>query len=288
MVSGVKCGICAAVFHPSCAKNSAYVKISDDIVKCCEKTYENQMDDEFEDALDFDELPKHFKYILRQKDIIIAELREKNEILKDQVKLYKTFSRLQLDDLEGDKQQVEKNKLDDKQCTPQNQVHAKNPNKQRTADQMPKMTNPNHTTKQKQIKQINTPDIRNADTDNSRKESEWNEVRIRQRKSSQRVPQVVGTNTQFPSIKVAPKKAFIYVSRLAPGTSAAEVCGLLKSKFPETTCQELDSKHPEFYTSFKVTVDLHNFNSALDANNWPSGCYVTRYFHRATTRQTPS
>lgn len=89
---------------------------------------------------------------------------------------------------------------------------------------------------------------------------------------------IIGNNSK--SLKTAPKLAFLYVSRLDPVTVADDLAGVLKPKLPEVTCEKIESKYPQHYSSFKVKIYLHNFETAMDASIWPAGCYVSRFFHR--------
>lgn len=82
-----------------------------------------------------------------------------------------------------------------------------------------------------------------------------------------------------PKIKVAPRKCFLYVSRLDKDTESKSLVDLLRRDFPEVKCDPLASKYPEHYSSFKVTLDLHNFEKAMNPELWPNGAYVTRFFH---------
>ena len=88
------------------------------------------------------------------------------------------------------------------------------------------------------------------------------------------------------NIEVAPKKAFIYVSRLKPGTKKQILSAYIKSHFPEAEVEELSSKFPEHYSSFKITVNLMNFEAATNTDLWPSGAYVSRFFHPRHQKNT--
>ncbi|CAH0553616.1 unnamed protein product [Brassicogethes aeneus] len=58
------------------------------------------------------------------------------------------------------------------------------------------------------------------------------------------------------ALKVVPKKSFVYVSRLEPNTQCEDIITYLNSKFPEITCESVESKFPQHYASFKITVYL--------------------------------
>ncbi|KAJ3655536.1 hypothetical protein Zmor_014662 [Zophobas morio] len=93
---------------------------------------------------------------------------------------------------------------------------------------------------------------------------------------------VIGTSQSDQSnmLKAAPKKALLYVSRLRPGTTEDQILNFLKNDFPEVKVQPLVAKYPEYYSSFKIIVDLVNKEKAMDGNRWPQGTYISRFFHR--------
>lgn len=95
-VNGLKCQSCDNVFHPSCAKWSNYVQfISDEVIVCCaEKIDVSQEQDEVispEDKVN----NRLLNYVLEQKDIIINELRNEINLLKDKIKLMEEIDYLQ-------------------------------------------------------------------------------------------------------------------------------------------------------------------------------------------------
>ncbi|KAJ4433587.1 hypothetical protein ANN_15897 [Periplaneta americana] len=94
MVNGVKCMDCESYFHNSCASFITNIKILDaNTVKCCDVEEDNDYDEVFPNMLKgiTDNEGKIdiniFKYIIRQKDCIIAELREKVKLLTQHVEL---------------------------------------------------------------------------------------------------------------------------------------------------------------------------------------------------------
>ena len=60
----------------------------------------------------------------------------------------------------------------------------------------------------------------------------------------------------------------------------------VKSYFPEAVCEAVNSKHPETYSSFKVTIDFNNLDGAMIADILPYGAFVNRFFQKRTTRET--
>ncbi|CAG9822300.1 unnamed protein product [Phaedon cochleariae] len=101
VVNGVKCNNCENYFHTSCAKNCGFVKsISNDLITCCEPSTQsvsnNECDNDqaFFDAIENLSPEKKvdisiFSYVIKQKDLIIDELRQKIKMLNDQIDLFK-------------------------------------------------------------------------------------------------------------------------------------------------------------------------------------------------------
>ena len=115
-------------------------------------------------------------------------------------------------------------------------------------------------------------------------ESDWKTVTRRKRNTLQ----IVGNRpTTDGTLRSAPKKAFLHVSRLHPDTTAEHLEEFLKQTFPEVTIEATTSKFPQYYTSFKVTIDLPHLETALNDNIWPYGTYVTRFFHRKSVTRDP-
>lgn len=122
-------------------------------------------------------------------------------------------------------------------------------------------------------------EICNTDTGNAPK-NDWVEVRSRRRARENKTTGIVGSIIQSCGIQAAPRKAFLYVSRLKPETTCDELAAYLKSRFPEVTCERAQSKFPDHYSSFKVTINFINLESAMKPDIWPMGTYVGRFFRQ--------
>nr|CAH7762921.1 unnamed protein product [Callosobruchus chinensis] len=72
------------------------------------------------------------------------------------------------------------------------------------------------------------------------------------------------------SVKAAPKKVSLFVSRLQSGTKSEDLVTALRETFPEAVCEEVTPKHPESYASFKVFCEKleqifeENFDSSTN------------------------
>ena len=66
---------------------------------------------------------------------------------------------------------------------------------------------------------------------------------------------IIGNVEKSLNIKAIPNKAFLYVSRLHPSTKQNDVELFLKQVIPEAVCEQVESKFPQYYASFKVMVN---------------------------------
>ncbi|CAH0547204.1 unnamed protein product [Brassicogethes aeneus] len=97
VANGLKCVVCVNQYHLSCAKLSSNVKIVENGIICCKsqsdgKDYDSDM--AFYDAVESTDKcidSQTFLYIIKQKDIIINELRDKVKILNNQIDLLNKF-----------------------------------------------------------------------------------------------------------------------------------------------------------------------------------------------------
>ena len=202
--------------------------------------------------------------------------------MKEQLELYKQIGKLDGKTIinkkhsQADTMDREKDNNVSKKITP----NLKNASKQKSA-----AVSNNNETSQKFVAEKRTK-VPVVQTNTSEDQTTWRTVeRNKGNKKISRQKGIIGKQTEIKSIQVVPKKGFIYVSRLAPQTKAEDICNLLRPMFPEVQCTKLDTKYPDYYSAFKVMVDLFNFNDVMDANIWPVGTYVSRYFHKSNSRK---
>ena len=304
----MKCNNCDNVFHISCAKLYSSGKfINESLFTCCELI--DTDDPAWEDAAaDF---PKEsgtdstatFKYILRQKDELIDELRDKIKLLYTHIELLQKRESADCntskETLDGQGNLTDKKsaglKVKKSKQTNSSQHH---PNKENEPNKSGKGVPP--TSDKPGDKKHN---VRKGSSDVFKPESmehsynienlppqeevggdDWKQVT--RRKSPRQC--VIGNVEKSLNIKAIPKKAFLYVSRLHPSTKQNDVELFLKQVIPEAVCEQLESKFPQYYASFKVMVNLNNFNKAMDPNIWPIGAFVSRFFHPRTAKKTPT
>lgn len=90
------------------------------------------------------------------------------------------------------------------------------------------------------------------------------------------------------SWKAMKRQSFFHVYKIHPDTTVEELTTLLKPIFPEVVCDKLNSMYPNYYASFKVTLDESNLQKAMDPSSWPKGAWVNRFFHKRRAEVTGS
>lgn len=94
---------------------------------------------------------------------------------------------------------------------------------------------------------------------------------------------VRGLNECQAILKSAPKRGYIHVSRLDPSTKADDVYKFSSQICEILQCETITSRHPEIYSSFKLTIPFENMDALLNGNLWPKGVTVRRFFYRNPT-----
>ena len=88
------------------------------------------------------------------------------------------------------------------------------------------------------------------------------------------------TTSSLKAVKPLHKALDIFVTRLHPSTSEEEIAQFVKSQFvdaKEVSCSSLKTRHNS-YASFKISFSGVLFKNCLDAENWPEGVLVKRYY----------
>lgn len=128
-------------------------------------------------------------------------------------------------------------------------------------------------------------------TDKPGNETEWKLVKERRKnrqisKRNRDEGGVLGTSLQPTKLKAVPKTASLHVTRLSTETRDVDVKELLADRFPEVGVEEMQSRFPEVYKSFKVTVNQDNYKMAMLPEIWPVGVRVSRFFHWRAQKKT--
>nr|CAI5820101.1 unnamed protein product [Callosobruchus analis] len=113
--------------------------------------------------------------------------------------------------------------------------------------------------------------------------SSWHLVEGRRRRNRRSL--LVGNGPDDCVVKGVEKRVALHVSRIHPSTALTDMESMVKAKFPEATVESIQSKHPDIYSSFKVTLLHSNFKSALDVSIWPKNTCINRFLQsRKKTR----
>ncbi|KAJ3641337.1 hypothetical protein Zmor_027849 [Zophobas morio] len=279
VVNSVKCQKCAQQFHPSCAKTSGKFCEDGNFV-CCDlhDDLASTPDSDFWDAMDdLSQQPntgidaRIFMYIIRQKDRIIEEQCQQINLLKAQISNLipssgvHTKTSIDMGKTVVDKNDHHVNKTRHKKSTVNNinNVKIHNDNNEISIAAIGKDT---HHTKDQ-----------NNDTD-KREDNDWKTITPKKRKL-QGKKSVVGCSDSSLSIQAIPRMGYVHVYRLCPNTTAEQLQQHLVPKVSVINIEKLNSKHPEIYASFKLTVDLNDVNAAMDPKIWPTGTRINRFFH---------
>lgn len=120
----------------------------------------------------------------------------------------------------------------------------------------------------------------------SSQKGDWHTVDYRKKRSRA----IVGTQDRMESsstlLEGVPRMAVLHVYRLSPNTTVDVLKGYLTPTFPEVLCERIQSRQPERYASFKVSIFERNFKRAMDPQLWPKDCYVQRFFFRKRMEQS--
>lgn len=286
VLNGPKCINCESVFHASCAKKSNYVTMhEDDILECCTSNTDDngdQIDELFLNCIDNTNDDKvlnihTFKYILKQKDIIIYELRERIKFLYEHINILKQCEIT--NDKESDKKVTKQKPLPN---SPRNSsVNSFNTNVARPTI----LSGVSSTEVSKAILEVQTSkkmeDIINLDppvenVNKNKNVNKWDKLNHNKRTFSRKT--IVGENEDIningKQYEVVKKYKSLHVYRLDPKVSAADLEKFLTPNFPEIKCEVLQSKHPELYSSFKVSVFQQNLDQAMNPKTWPKGAHI--------------
>lgn len=99
-------------------------------------------------------------------------------------------------------------------------------------------------------------------------------------RNNMRDPIVGELQTDKAMLKAVPRRTCLHVTRLHPQTTSEDVTESLKEDLPGVVCEQLRSRFPESYASFKVTIDQDDLNKAMTPLLWPKGTFVRRFFQR--------
>lgn len=133
---------------------------------------------------------------------------------------------------------------------------------------------------------IENTDISNSNAANSSTQlcnsdpitvNEGNFTTVR-RKRPARITATRGTATDL-KLKGAIQYGHFYLSGMDVSTTKDDIISYLKSKnFSEVKCENMTSKRPEEYLSFKISVPIQDSENINKSELWPSGARINKYF----------
>ncbi len=109
-------------------------------------------------------------------------------------------------------------------------------------------------------------------------EGDWQSVKQRTRRRTRRFMVGLGENSM--KVQAIPKYTSLHVTTLQPGTRTEDLERVPKEKFPEVKCELLQSKHPDIYTSMKVTISQDHYRQAWNREVWPNGALISQFFQK--------
>lgn len=292
LVGGLKCNNCQNHFHQSCARLCNSVKFTNnDTIICCERASGPacDIDAAFFDAMDnLCDTDKKvdisiFNYIIKQKDIIIEELRDKIKNLTKQLEIFEKL------EVTKNNEPHKENKLDNAKTYADKT--AENISKtilNSVVPNIPRVDFPKRkpTVSKEQVATAIIEEQTRAKCNDyinltknknpvNEKNDQWEKVTYNK---TRKRPVIVGNNSSIEvngkTIKSVPKTTALHVYRVDPTMEVNDLLTILKSYFPEVTCEALTPKHPDLYSSFKVTIHEEDYNKAMNPSIWPSGAYV--------------
>jgi hypothetical protein len=114
---------------------------------------------------------------------------------------------------------------------------------------------------------------------------------ISERLAKKPVAPVVGKAVNNHRIKtvLTKRSVDIFISRLSPSTTSEDLQACIADILPDTAsedviCTKLDSKYEQLYSSYYICVRVdammmkYAIDKLMDAESWPSGLLVKRYF----------
>lgn len=290
LLNGCKCINCYNYYHLSCARNCNAVKFIDsDTVTCCNEIPNNDDEDEtdtaFLDALENINTDKKvnieiFNYIIKQKNTIINQLKERIKLLNTQIEIINRNT----DKDEANAKNIRTDKIESHVRTERKTQSSgtanvatsyKTPERNEITKQQVENAIQEANMLQKCTEYIHIGEDTNLITRSQpQMDDGWQKVRSKKRRRSLVIGMNQDTQVNGREIKHVPKFSNLHVYRVDPEMTEEELITLIKPHFPEVQCSKLDSKHPKIYSSFKVTIFSKHFESAMNPSKWPMGAHV--------------
>lgn len=282
VVSFVKCVTCDSCYHPSCAKNLKFVQIDKFLIRCCEENLNDNFNDDehFFDAMEKlasasdNKVDIHiFKYILRQKDCLIFELRDKIKSLNEQLNSFKIAEQKPTITKTGESLSKKGKHTTDKTPRSTTAEIAQTNNNKITAQEVSKAI------KDAEKHIAASSNVVTHKNDTNFVEQNWQQVSHKKIKKTKNSP-LIGNYSGPSTIQGVEKTVALHVYNLKPNTSADDLLVFLRKHFPEATCTVLVSRNSDIYASFKVVISKTNYDKAMNASLWPTNACIRHFFQR--------
>lgn len=105
------------------------------------------------------------------------------------------------------------------------------------------------------------------------------------KKNNKKISAIIGSDKAVSSIKGVAKLCHLHVYRLDPAMTAEQLTEFLTAKeVAGVKCEQLKSKFPESYSSFKVSASNKFQDALMQADFWPEDVCVNRFFFRLKKR----
>lgn len=108
-----------------------------------------------------------------------------------------------------------------------------------------------------------------------REETNWRTVTNKRRRHHKAI---TGTGTNC-TIKAVPSLTYYHIYRLDPACTETDIKNYLISLIPEVTCEKLQSRRADEYSSFKIGVNDSHSENITDPTLWPPGTKISKFFH---------
>lgn len=280
VVSYEKCAKCLEVFHPACLRQSASAKggsCQHEALPTC-----SILDSEVRTVTSMEE--REIGYLKR----IIEELEDKNRLLEENCQLLREKVKF----LEKGEKSVEKNKAG-KTVAPKENGGLSRLSSSVTVvpavTVMPRTTGMSNGSEAFDLPQSTDENksrtIENAEVESEKHES-WNKVvGRRNRKVSKMLqdnrPKPVEGSGGDGGLKIAERRAFLFISGLVPETAEGDVLNFLKSKnlTAECTCQKMKTRKQNYKSSFKLGVPFDDRSKYMAPEIWPKGVFINHFLN---------
>lgn len=92
---------------------------------------------------------------------------------------------------------------------------------------------------------------------------------------------IIGTATvKSGSLKAAEKKTDIHVYKLHPETTIEKINFFFETKFGNVICENLNSKRPDKYTSYKINIHEKHYEEIINSSIWVEGIRIKVFLRK--------